>query len=118
EPRRGSDRPRDGNALPLTTAELMWEAISLCPLESDQTERFADPVTNPRPRELAADLERLGDDVANPHPRAQRAVWVLEDRLHCLPVRKQILATQVEHVTALEQDLAGRRALKPQNEPG
>ena len=52
------------------------------------------------------DDQRLLDDRSGAHPWVERRVRILEDDLHLAPQASQVAATQVQHVAAVEYDLA------------
>src|SRR4029079_2447203 len=76
------ERPRDADPLPLAAGELVWVAVGVGRLETDELEQPGNgraarpPVSDPvRP-------ERLGEDAAHGHAWVERRIGVLEDDLY------------------------------------
>jgi pyruvate/2-oxoglutarate dehydrogenase complex dihydrolipoamide acyltransferase (E2) component len=106
EPRVRGQGPRDRDALPLATAELVREQRRHVARQADQLQHLAHPRVDRRAREIGVDLQRLGDDVAHAHARTERAERILEDHLDRPPVRHELGAGEPGDVSALEQDRA------------
>ena len=87
----GLERKRagDGDALTLTARELV--RIAGCELlrQRDLIEKLAHPLAPRRPVADLVDLERLGDRVRDVAQRVERAVRILEHRLHAAAHRRR-----------------------------
>lgn len=61
------------------------------------------------------DIHGFFDDVTHREPWIQRGIWILEDHLHALLVRMQVVVLDFEDVFAFEAYTALGRRIKPHN---
>ena len=106
-------RAGDRDALSLSAGKLMRIAAHVLGLKSDCLHQFADPGL---PFLLGlidlVDDHRLLDEAADAPAAVQRTVRILEDHLHVLPDRPEILLLHVGNVCPLKLDLAFGRILQ------
>ena len=109
--RVGDDGARDRDALALSTGELVRPTTALLRrVETDGEHRLVDLLLLLLLGADAPDPQPLGDDVLDLAPRVQRRDRVLEDHLHARTRLAQLVAAQMRHVGALEEDLSRVRA--------
>jgi len=77
-----NDGAGNGDALPLTAAELVWELARCGCFETNLFQRFCDSSLPFRTGHVRIEAQRLGHDLGDPHARIQGTPWVLENGLH------------------------------------
>jgi hypothetical protein len=100
---------RDGDALALAAAELMWIAVDIDPGQSDRGDHLDDAPAPRRGVPDAVDGKRFGNDGANRQAGIQRLVRVLIDDLDPPAHRFQGPAVETGDVQPLEAHGAGVR---------
>ena len=116
ELRARGERPGDADALALAAGEFVRIAAHVLDRESDETQKFGDPLA--AAGAAAADAvhdQRLADDILDAHARVERGEGVLEDRLRLSAVVRERRWRQRGDVGALEQDGARRRIVEAQD---
>ncbi len=75
------ERARDGDPLPLSTAELMWETLRGLRWKADAFEKLVHPSLTFGARDVSDRLESVGDLGSDASSRVERRERVLEDQL-------------------------------------
>src|SRR5215211_2400555 len=113
-----SEGPGNPDPLPLAARELVWVAVSVFPTKAHRLEQLVHPV---QALLLAFGqtmyVYTLGNDVADDHARVQGGLGVLEDHLHLAVERLALIALRLVDVLALEEHLAARRLVEPDQHP-
>src|SRR5207237_6498467 len=107
----------DADALPLAAAELVRVPVGVVRGEADDLEQFLHAPHLCLAAGQPVALRRLADDVPDGHPRVERGIGVLEDDLHVPAQPAQLFLAELEDVPSLEERLAGRRLLEPEDHP-
>lgn len=90
EVRAQDERPREGNPLTLTAAELMGVFVEIMRLQADLSQGFFDLFD---PGQCVADLvndQRFTNNLSDTEPWIERSIGVLEEQMH-LPAERQFL---------------------------
>ena len=118
EARVRGDGPRDADALALAAGKLVRKAGKEFLRNADRLQQPA----HPRGRLISAlaqlpGLNRLGNQVPHRHPGVQGGVRVLEDELHLFSQRFEFAVLHGGDAPAAEQNLAGRRHQRADQQP-
>src|SRR5215208_5185253 len=110
-----ADGAGDANALTLAAGELVRVAVDEVGVEADLLEELARALAPVVEAEVA---QRLLDDAAHGHARVQRRVRVLEDHLDVAPQGPELAVAERGDVAAVEDELAVRRLVEPDDRLG
>src|SRR5206468_2148282 len=100
------ERPRDADALPLPTGELVRVAADRVAGEADDLEQLAHAARSVAAAGETVRAQRLADDPADAVPRVERGERILEDHLHAPAQRPQLVVTEMRDVPPVEADPA------------
>src|SRR5262245_15152546 len=98
ELREGDQGAGDGNALALAADELVRIEADTVAAEPDEIKDRSHPLADGGAIEPFLRREGLGDNIPDTHAWVQRAVWILEHRLHCTPITGEITTMEGTHL--------------------
>jgi hypothetical protein len=108
EPGMQSEGTGDANALALSSAEFVGEALQNGFVEADSAHQFDDAGSNPSFRAfLFVDEKRLGDDFFDAEAGIERGEGILKDDLHITAEASHLAQAGGEQVAVFKADAAG-----------
>ena len=111
------ERPRQSDALPLSSTELVPVSRQHGQFQADERTQLRHPDTPLQPSADPVDDQRLLDDVTGAQARIERVVRVLKHDLHIASSLAQFRGRQGQHVLPAKADLTRGGFDEPQNAP-